>query len=578
VRTRRTITLAVTAVLLAGASACAGVPVSSPVQVLRQVGAGDEVAPPPAPVAGANVLDIVRGFVTASSSSSDRHGAARRFLTSEAAQDWNDSEALTVLEGQIDTVPVAVAGQPPGTATVRIRGTGVGRLVPQTGAFEADVGQYSSDLQLVQRDGQWRISRLPAGVVVGLDEFRGNYKAVPVWFVDPARRLVVSDLRYLPAVPSRTQPARVVDMLLAGPSSSLKGAAASLLSGAELRSNVAAGTDSVVVVDLTRITPPDDAARRLIAAQIVLSLSELNVLRVRILIDGEPLIAGRTEWSREDVSDLIGDTGVAPGSIALITTGGRIGTLSGPVPAAAIPGPAGNGGVTAESAASSLDGQRLAVVARTGTSARLELGQLADGVVNPVAVTGATLTRPTWAPGSDEVWTVVDGRRVVRVRLQPDGSTAPADVEAEDLTALGAVTVMRLSRDGVRVLAVVNGGLYVGAVARGLDGTVAITEVRQLRAQALGQVVAADWRTAESIVAITRNPDRLIAQVGVDGLALGDLPSTNLTAPLTALAASAERPLLVTDQTGVWTFEQGLQDAWRQQLSGAGGAVPAYPG
>ncbi len=567
------VTVAVAAVLLAGATACAGVPASSPVQVLRQVGAGDEVAPPPAPVAGANVLDIVRGFVTASSSSSDRHGASRRFLTPEAAQDWNDGEALTVLEGQIDTVPVTVDDQPAGTTTVRIRGTRVGRVVPQTGAFEADVGQYSSDLELVQRDGQWRISRLPAGVVVGLDEFRGNYKAVPVWFVDPARRLAVSDLRYLPAVPSRTQPARVVDMLLGGPSSSLRGAAVSLLSGAELRANVAAGTDSIVVVDLTRIAPPDDAARRLIAAQIVLSLSELNVLRVRILIDGEPLVAGRTEWTREDVTGLIGDTGVAPGSAALITTEGRIGTLSGP--ATAIPGPAGNGGVLAESAAVSLDGQRLAVVAR---GARLELGQLADGVVTPVDVTGATLTRPTWAPGSDEVWTVADGRRVLRVRLQPDGTRAVGDVDAEELTALGPVTVMRLSRDGVRVLAVANDRLYVGAVARGLDGTVAITEVRQLRAQALGQVVAADWRTADSIVAITRNADRLIAQVGVDGLALGDLPSTNLTPPLTALAVSAERPLLVTDQTGVWTFEQGLQDAWRQQVPGAGRAVPSYPG
>jgi hypothetical protein len=231
--------------------------------------------------------------------------------------------------------------------------------------------------------------------------------------------------------------------------------------------------------------------------------------------------------------------------------------------------------VLAESAAVSLDGLRLAVVSR---GARLELGQLADGVVTPVDVTGATLTRPTWAPGSDEVWTVADGRRVLRVRLQPDGTRAVGDVDAEDLTALGPVTVMRLSRDGVRVLAVANDRLYVGAVARGLDGSVAITEVRQLRAQALGQVVAADWRTADSIVAITRNPDRLIAQVGVDGLALGDLPSTNLTPPLTALAVNAERPLLVTDQTGVWTFEQGLQDAWRQQVPGAGGAVPSYPG
>jgi len=102
---RRMVTVAVTALLLAGASACAGVPASSPVQVLRQVGAGDEVAPPPAPVAGANVLDIVRGFVTASSSSSDRHGASRRFLTPEAAQavfraDWSKLPGYAGVEAQ----------------------------------------------------------------------------------------------------------------------------------------------------------------------------------------------------------------------------------------------------------------------------------------------------------------------------------------------------------------------------------------------------------------------------------------------------------------------------------------------
>ncbi|SHK57556.1 Sporulation and spore germination [Pseudonocardia thermophila] len=577
-RLRRLAGATAAVLLLTGVAACAGVPATSPVQVVRQVGAGDSVAPPPAPVAGANSLDIVRGFVTASASSADRHGAARRFLTQEAGQDWNDGAALTVLEGQIDTVPVITGAQAPGTATVRIRGTKVGRLVPQTGAFEADVGQYSSDLQLVQRDGQWRISRLPAGVVVGLDEFRSNYKAVPVWFVDPARRRVVSDLRYLPVVPSRTQPARVVDMLLAGPSAALSGAAASLLAGAELRANVATGADGAVVVDLTRITPPDDAARRLIAAQIVLSLAEVNVMRVRILIDGEPLLAGRSEWTREDVAGLVGEARPAPGSPAIVVSGGRVGTLSGPVPAAPIPGPAGNGGVAAVSAAVSADGRRLAVVARAGNGNQLMVGRMTDGVLNTVEVTAGILTRPTWTPDADEVWTVADGRRIVRVPTAPDGPAEPATVDAGALTAMGSVTDLRLSRDGVRVLAVVDGGLYVGAVARGLDGRVAITEVRKLRPQSLEPVVSADWRSTELVVAITRNPDLLVAQVGVDGLALSEVISTNLTAPLTALAAGPDRPFLVTDQTGVWTRELGAQDAWRQQLSGAAGAVPGYPG
>ncbi|MDN5857667.1 MAG: LpqB family beta-propeller domain-containing protein [Pseudonocardia sp.] len=569
-------------VLLAGAVACAGVPDSSPVQVLRQVGAGDDVDPPAAPVEGANMTDLVRGFVTASASSSDKHGAARRFLTPEAAADWDDGAALTVLDGQIDTVPVAVDGQAPDTATVRIRGNKVGKLTAQ-GAFEAEGGSYSTDLELVRRDGQWRISRLPAGVVVGIEDFRGNYRAVPVWFVDPTRRLLVPDLRYLPGVPSRAQPARVLDMLLGGPSSALGGAAASLLEGAELRANVAPGSDGTVVVDLTRITPSDDATRTLIAAQVVLSLSEVNVLRVRILVDGEPLVSGKPEWTREDVAALVAQPRVTGDAAALVASGGRVGTLSGPVPAAPIPGPAGNGGLVAESATTSVDGQRLAVVARSGPAAQLLVGRTVDGLLEPVGVEGGGLTRPSWAPSGAEVWTVVDGRRVELVRFRQAGPPAVTEVDADGLTSLGGpITDLRLSRDGVRVLAVVGGGLYVGAIMRGLDGTVAITAVRQLRsappAPVLGPVVSAGWRSTDSIVAITRNPDRLIAQVSVDGLVISEVPTTNLTPPLTALAVSSDRPLLVTDQTGVWTFAAGVQDAWRQLLSGAGGAVPSYPG
>ena len=86
-----------------GLAGCASVPDSSPVQVLRQVG-GDEAAPPPGPVDGSNPLDLVRDFVTASGSSTDKHAAARAFLAPEAAK-WDDTTGVTVLDGQFDTVP-----------------------------------------------------------------------------------------------------------------------------------------------------------------------------------------------------------------------------------------------------------------------------------------------------------------------------------------------------------------------------------------------------------------------------------------------------------------------------------------
>ena len=194
-------------------------------------------------------------------------------------------------------------------------------------------------------------------------------------------------------------------------------------------------------------------------------------------------------------------------------------------------------------------------------------------------LTGASMTRPTWAPTGLEVWTVVDGDQVDRVLVDPAGPVRIGRVNADELTAVGPIRDLRLSRDGMRVVAVVDGMLYTAAVARGLDGRVAIRNVRRLRPVDLGEVVAADWRSSDSVVAITRGARACwSAQVSVDGLGLQPVLGNNLTPPLTAVAAASNRALLVTDQTGVWSFGGGDQAAWRQVLGGAIDAVPLYPG
>ena len=147
-----------------------------------------------------------------------------------------------------------------GATTIRIRGTQIGRLT-QAGAFEPAQSPFQWDVDVLRRDGQWRISRLPDGVVVPLSIFRDDFRTVRTWFVDPTRQLAVGDVRYVPSVPAKAQAARVIDQLLAGPSSALAGAAVSeLQTGARLRSNVAASPDGAVVVDLTR-TGDLDATR-----------------------------------------------------------------------------------------------------------------------------------------------------------------------------------------------------------------------------------------------------------------------------------------------------------------------------
>jgi hypothetical protein len=546
--------------------------------VLRQVGGSEDALVPPGPVAGSNPLDLVRDFVFASGSSTERHGAARRFLAAEA-EGWDDAAGLTVLDGQFDTVPAPGAASPSSdTTTIRIRGTAIGRLTP-SGSFEPGQTMFQQDVTVVRRDGQWRISDLPPGIVVPLSVFRDNYKPVRTWFVDPVRRLAVADMRHVPSVPSRAQAARVMELLLAGPSGALTGAAVSLLPpGAQLRANLTTSEDGALVVDLTRLGDLDEPSRMLLAAQVVLSLSEVNVGRVRLLADGEPLLPDRRDLTREDVAGLSAE--IEPGADVpgLVVAGGRVRQLTGPEPSVPLPGPLGNGAYDVESAASTVDGRRIAAVYRAGGRRTLLVGGLPDGGVTPVPLTADDMTRPSWTPTGGEVWMVMDAAVVARVLVDDIAPPRTGRVNADELAALGPIQDLRLSRDGMRVVAVVGGGLYTGAVARTIDGEVAIRNVRRLRPDDLGAVVAADWRSTESIVAITRNPEMLVGQVTVDGLVVQQIVSNNLTAPLTAIAAAANRPLWVTDQTGVWSFGGGDQVAWRQVLGGAPDAVPLYPG
>ena len=153
----------------------------------------------------------------------------------------------------------------------------------------------------------------------------------------------------------------------------------------------------------------------------------------------------------------------------------------------------GNGQFTVLSAArSNPDGELLAAVV---AGPQLRVGPF-DGDLAAVgldtALNAATMTRPTWRPSGTEAWTVINGRTVVAVALSGTSPPLTYFVNATELTQLGPISQLRLSRDGVRVAAVISGRLVVAAVVTE-SGRVSLRHPQVLRDGNLPLTASVDW-------------------------------------------------------------------------------------
>ncbi len=597
--------LGLVALLLAG---CATVPGSSDVTVLRRVGDPAEPSAPPGPSRGAQPLEIVRGWILASGATAERHSAARAFLSPPAAGSWDDGASPTVVSDRLDTVFSPGSGQP-GTASVRVRADKLGTLRPD-GAFVADPGTVDVVVGLTENNGVWRISSLPAGTIVRHTDLRANTRPVRTWFLAAVGGAPVGETRYLATSPVRSVPDRLLDELFSGPSDDLRGAALSALpAGVLLRSAVGTTSDGVTTVDLTHLGPVaalDEARRTQIAQQVVLTLAGVGVDRVRLSVDGAPLLDGRPDLGVDDVlaglppavrdrPDLPSDPAAgdaAPASPAVVVTGGRVRAVPQDAGTGTDPGrPAAPDLVTgvadARSASLSPDGRDVAVVGLEGTAMRLSVGR-AGAAAAPTAVTGATIARPSWTPDGAEVWTVVDGRPV---RATRGGSSAdapvltPVGLDATALVALGPVTTLRLSPDGATLALVAGGRVVLATVVRDAGGGARLSAPRVLRpgpaGEALDSVLDLTWSQPDRLVAVGSAAGHPVQLASADGLDLDDGPTTNLTPPVTAVAAAPDRPTLVVDQGGLWALPANGTDGaevWRSVPGGSNSSVPAYPG
>lgn len=565
---------------------CATVPEESQPVAVPQGELGQASNPDvPQPERDIDALTVVRDFVHASAEPLSNNAAARLYLTDAAGKDWRPGKVMNVIDDQFNTV-YASGGEPPqdpNQVVVSIHGSSLGML-GRDSAFIPAKSPYDQQLVVQKQDGQWRIVNPPDNMVVAYSDFTANYVRVPVYFFAQDSNTVVPDLRYVAGVPQSGLADRVVRLLILGPSDQLSGAVRNPLpEGAATDGAVTATGDGALVVPLTGVADQPQEVKRMIAAQVVLSLQTVTPNRVRLLSDGVPLVDGQAEWLPSELPSYTGLASPSADQPGLMVAAGRIRSLG---DGAAIQGSAGAGAYSVLSAAQSIDGRQLAIVEQDGVRQRLRVGGF--GHETPLVsspggpLSGGTLTRPTWRPTATadgtagEVWTVVDGQTVVRVLRTPDGSWMPQVVNAEDVLAVGPISVLRLSRDGARAAMVINGQLLVASVVRTQDA-VQLRGLRSLQAAALTGVVDVDWLSQDSLVVATTMPSQPVVKVPIDGLRMDAFNSSNLTPPVRSITAAPGRPIVVADSGGLWTASD-VGEVWRPQPHTLPKASPFYPG
>lgn len=272
----------ISAVLLAG---CASMPDSGDMRDVestpRQESKVRVIALQPAD--DAEPQEIVQGFLEALTSDDLGYETARKYLTGDAAKEWDPGESTTVL-AEAPTPYTQVTGERPDADKSRyeLSGLNVARVDGQH-AYRPTSGEYRKTVHLtrVKDTKQWRIDRLPPGVVLGRSDFERNYKSVNKYYFTSAAQSgepgTVADPVY---VRSQVDPVtQVVRDLLKGPTSWLNPVArTSFPSGTALKK----GTRALTPDDQNRLVVPlnkkadrvSDSRCREMAAQLLFTLQD----------------------------------------------------------------------------------------------------------------------------------------------------------------------------------------------------------------------------------------------------------------------------------------------------------------
>lgn len=524
-------------------SACTSIPSNSTPQALRSFAPVTNGSGSSGPYPDQAPDLLVRDFFTQSVNPTGRHQAAREYLTRETSKTWNSQSGMLVLDRiDINSLPGANAE----SMSFSVRGPVVGSI-GTGGVYQPEHGMYEATIELRKQDGQWRIHNLPPGVAVEHTELRNDYQPYSLYFMDPTDRSLVVDRRWVYGGNSSVNTA-LLSLLVEGPQEVLAPGVESYVPKGATFTGFNSGVYSFAGFgDLTA------EGRYRFAAQVVWTLAKAGIPGpYKIEIDNTPIIEGSEYLTVEQVAEY--NPGASPGAAAplYVLAGGKVLQVDNDrtIPVAGKLGETSN----IESADFEAESGLVTAVEVTGEGDRkksaLLVGKLGEEPKR--SVEGRTLTHPTFENAGNAVWTVLDGRKVLRVaRSTTSGDLSTTEVDMSELdNPDGLISVLRLSPTGVRCAFIINGRLYVATVERPSAGHRKLSHIREVAPAIAGSVLTVDWKLDGSLLVGTSTAQTPVWQIQSDGSALTPLPSGNVNAPVVAISASSST-IYITDARSV---------------------------
>jgi hypothetical protein len=559
---------------------CATIPTSSPPQAMGPVpraAGGQDTLSVPAPAPGMSPETLIRDFLKASADPESRHGAARQFLTENAAHTWDDSPGATVIDS-IDVLVDEQGERQPDRMSFQIRAVAVGHIEPD-GVVGRDNTTVDRHVDLTRVHGEWRISGFDNGAWVDSQQFQYRYQRHNLYFLNPAGSILVSDPRWV-AGDSATLADQLIRLLVNGPRPVLTSAVRTQFpTHAALRSPVARVEGKTgnpngrgLRVDFSGVGDLDQKGRQLLAAQTIWTLASAGVAGPYLIsMGGVPLDdrLAANGWTTGDVAMWDPGLGISGSALYAVYGGTLVRVTDRGVQR--VTGALGIINSIRSAAVSGQEKQAAAVVDGADGSVELDVGP-PDNTVNRGAVAEHTMTRPTWMPDESRVWTVLDGKTVVSVNATANGQLIRSDVDISQLGLTldsGPITELRLSHDGVRAALVVGGRLITMNVRQNSDGGYSLTDAQSLltsNARNPVDVTSVDWGAGD-VLYVAQALGAPVLEVPLGSPFSTVISSRNLTPPISSISASATT-IYVSDSRGVLQLPKGAgngsEDYWKE--------------